>query len=314
MQMYATPVNKAFGMPEISDRVMVDVFPVSDLVPAKDKDYHFDKEVLMLALSFITSPYTGDGLYVYGEFGTGKTSSIGQILSRLNYPTLMLSWDENADSADLIGSMGISFGDTTFNYGPLALAMKEGYALVINEIDRGRGGNLVALNDVLDSGVLVIKETNEVIRPHPNFRLFVTANSAGSGDTTGKYVGSIRRLDPAFLDRFQFLKIDYMSPMKENAAMHKLFPDMSQVFIQKMVEFANSTRKTTEDDVSDLGIPMSTRTLKRSLRILHSYGIGLENRPCTSEDLLVPLNSSYMARLDDVGQDIAKTLLKTIFG
>lgn len=38
-------------------------------------------------------------------------------------------------------------------------------------------------------GKLTLLDQNEIITPHPCFRLFATANTVGLGDTTGLYHG-----------------------------------------------------------------------------------------------------------------------------
>lgn len=201
---------------------------------------------------------------------------IREVLGRLKWPTLMLSWSEKSDSFELIGRQGIQFGDTVFEYGPLALAAKLGLVLVINEIDRGRAGDLVALNDVLDGGNLVIKETGEVIEPHANFRVICTANSAGSGDLTGQYVGSVRRLDPAFLDRFAMIRVGYMEQSDELDLLMLQFPDYarkSSHFLTKLTSFAMETRSKAVDVAEPLSNPISTRALMRTLNLGRSMGL-----------------------------------------
>lgn len=245
---------------------------------------------------------------------------IREVLGRLKWPTLMLSWSEKSDSFELIGRQGIQFGDTVFEYGPLALAAKLGLVLVINEIDRGRAGDLVALNDVLDGGNLVIKETGEVIEPHANFRVICTANSAGSGDLTGQYVGSVRRLDPAFLDRFAMIRVGYMEQSDELDLLMLQFPDYarkSSHFLTKLTSFAMETRSKAVDVAEPLSNPISTRALMRTLNLGRSMGllrrIG-ESDFSVKEDLLPALDLSYLNRLSADEREAAVTVLDLNMG
>ena len=65
----------------------------------------------------------------------------------------------------------------TFQYGPLAKAMKYGHVLVLNEIDLADAGELAGLNDVLEGRPLVLADNaGEIIHPHPLFRVVATAN------------------------------------------------------------------------------------------------------------------------------------------
>ena len=86
-----------------------------------------------------------------------------------------------------------------FQYGPLAVAMKYGHVLVLNEVDLADAGELAGLNDTLEGRPLVLAENaGEIIHPHPMFRVICTANSSGAGDNSGRYVG-VQQQNLAFL-------------------------------------------------------------------------------------------------------------------
>ena len=104
-----------------------------------------------MVIAFLFNAKRGDGFLVHGPHGSGKTTLIQETLGRLKWPTLEMAWSNTSDICDLVGRDRIAFGESKFEYGPLATAMKEGYALIINEVDRGHGGNLVGLNNVLEA-------------------------------------------------------------------------------------------------------------------------------------------------------------------
>ncbi|MFC0281023.1 MULTISPECIES: AAA family ATPase [Falsigemmobacter] len=313
-----TDIGQLFKLPSAIGK-SVPVFENDLLVQKITPNYHFDVDMVRSILAFLFAENHGDGLMFYGPHGCGKTSLIREVLGRLHWPTLMLSWNETSDTADLIGRVGISFGNTEFEYGPLALAAKNGYALVINEIDRGRAGNLVALNDILDGGKLLIKETGEVITPHKNFRLICTANSAGSGDLTGAYTGSVRKLDPAFLDRFAMLEVSYMDHQTETDLMLLQFPDFqaaSAEFVSRMCAFAAETRAKCHDVAEALNSPLSTRALTRFFRYGLSFGLHRKidhGTPC-EETVMNALNLAYLSRLSPEEREVATNILKLNIG
>lgn len=298
-----------FGMPGAQD-VSVSVFEENAFSPVTNPTYKFRRDQLQMTIAFLFSAKLGDGLLVHGPMGSGKTSLLLEVLGRLNWPTVAMSWNETSDVADLIGRDRIAFGETTFEYGPLARAMKDGFALLINEVDRGRGGNLVGLNDVLDGGKLVIKETGEVITPHERFRLLVTANSSGTGDRTGAYTGSVRKLDPAFLDRFWYMKVDYMSEQDEIDLFLLSYPGLSGTFIQRITNFAAETRRRAQDGTSELTISFSTRSLDRFLRIASALGI---SDPRVFSEIVPALRPAYLDRLPVEEREAALALLRMVF-
>src|SRR5438552_13210810 len=54
------------------------------------------------------------------------------------------------------------------------------------------------------SGRLTLLDQSRVIKPHPAFRLFATANSIGLGDTSGLYHG-IQQINQAQMDRWSIV-------------------------------------------------------------------------------------------------------------
>ncbi len=307
------PIADVFGIPA-PDTATVGVFEKSEIAPKTHDDFVFIKDRLKLILAFLTQDNRGDGLLIHGPFGAGKTSLIREVLGRLNWPTAMLSWSETGDVADLVGRMAIKFGDTEFEYGPLPLAMKNGWALVINEIDRGRAGNLVALNDVLDGGCLHILETGEVIHPHPNFRIFATANSAGGGDLSGMYSGSVRKLDPAFLDRFLFLSVDYMEEQAELDLFLRRYSDHDGSLISKVVGIARETRARSSGVGAELGVPLSTRGVDRILRLGLLYGWqALDETQVRFTTLEPAFRAAYLDRLSPEDHEAVMAVIRMHF-
>lgn len=297
-----------FGIPG-AEHVEIPVFERGELALDVDPGYVFRKSELKLLLAYLTSPTDGDGIFLHGPFGSGKTSLARQVLARLNYPTLMMSWKKTSDIDELIGRLGNKYGDTIFEPGPLTLAMKHGYALIVNEIDRGMGDNLVGLNDILDGGYLLIKETNEVVRPHPDFRLILTGNSGGMGDTTGQFTGSVRKLDPAFLDRLIFVHVDYMDNLTEVDMMMRAFPEYSPDFISKMVEFASETRAAALDMGQQISLAFSTRALRRFFRLGRNFGLHQVPSGTLTLDLVnLALRPCYLDRISAEDAVAAQTL------
>lgn len=314
----AGDLGQLFKLPEATGK-SVKVFNNNLFVPKTSTHYSFGVDAVRAICTFLYTENHGDGLLFYGPFGCGKTSLIREVLGRINYPTLMLAWNETSDSADLIGRMGISFGNTEFEYGPLAIAAKHGFALVVNEVDRGRAGNLVALNDILDGGNLLIKETGEEITPHPNFRIICTANSAGSGDMTGAYTGSVRKLDPAFLDRFAFIEMGYMKHEDECDLMLRQFPEFQEAsseFVSRMCAFAGETRQKVSDHSEILNTPLSTRGLARFFRYGRSFGLPnkIEGSKAPKAEVVKALNLAYFNRLSPEERMAADTLLTMHLG
>jgi len=165
-------------------------------------------------------------------------------------------------------------GSTRFVHGPLAVALREGHLLLLNEIDLMDPAELAGLNDVIEGQPLVIAQNGgEVIRPHPKFRVFATGNSAGAGDTTGLYQGVLRQ-NLAFLDRFRVLPVGYLEPEVELGVLAGAVPSLPPEVGEKLIAVANEVRRLfvgEGESTAQLTITLSTRTLVRWARLALTF-------------------------------------------
>ncbi|WP_286788762.1 AAA family ATPase, partial [Pseudomonas sp. UBA3149] len=146
-------------------------------IPEINSSYVFRKEFVTEFRAFLHQP-DGDAYYVTGPTGSGKTSGITEILGRLNWPVQQVTAHGRMELSDLIGHHALvsatpgAAPTMQFMHGPLALGMKHGHVLLINEIDMMDPSELSGLNDILEGRPLVIAQNaGEIIKPHPMFRV-----------------------------------------------------------------------------------------------------------------------------------------------
>lgn len=247
-------------------------------------------ELVREVIAFLQNPGK-DGFWLGGFFGAGKTYPVQQVLARLGLPVLAFSLNRRFEFAQLIGSKDFApvyeadpvdpakrrvvGSRTVFRPGVLYRAMKYGYVLLINELDRGDPGELVGLNDILETGRLVVLDNGgEVVEPHPNFRLFVTANSGGGGDVLG-VMNTVQIMDPALMDRFRFSWADYLPETVELSILEQAAPDLKATpeVLARMVKTANEIRRLFigQNGAGELSVTMSTRTLIRWAHLTLSF-------------------------------------------
>ena len=238
----------------------------STYTPAINPDYLFHEAGRDIVV-WLMNP--ADPLYVFGPTGCGKTSCIKQLAARLNYPVFEVTGHGRLEFADLVGHLSVKDGNMVFEYGSLALAMRYGGMLLLNEIDITPPDVAAGLNSVLDGSPLCLAENSgELIVPHPMFRFAATANTNGGGDETGLYQGT-QRQNIAWLDRFMLCELNYPDPDVEKILLGKLFPMLPASFYSKLVDFAGEVRKQFMGDKEGNGlsgaieITLSTRTLLR---------------------------------------------------
>lgn len=230
-------------------------------VPEIDTSYQFDHDTTMALLAGFAF---NRRVMIQGFHGTGKSSHIEQVAARLHWPCIRINLDSHVSRIDLLGKDMIVLKEgkqiTEWKEGLLPWALQHPVALVFDEYDAGRPDVMFVIQRVLESdGRLTLLDQNQVIRPHPAFRLFATANTIGLGDTTGLYHGT-HQLNQGQLDRWNIVTIlNYLHPDDEVRIVTAKIEGIEQHDIENMVKIANMTREGFKN--GDLSTLMSPRTV-----------------------------------------------------
>jgi midasin len=135
---------------------------------------------------------------IEGPTSTGKTSSIEYLARRTGHRFVRINNHEHTDIQEYLGTYvsDPTTGRLVYQDGLLVRALRRGDWIVLDELNLAPTDVLEALNRLLDDNrELVIPETQEVVRPHPNFLLFATQNPPG-------LYGGRKVLSRAFRNRF----------------------------------------------------------------------------------------------------------------
>ncbi|ABC21011.1 cobaltochelatase subunit CobS [Rhodospirillum rubrum] len=197
-------VRDVFGIE--SDLTVPAFTEVSEHVPDRDDAYCFDRDTTLAVLAGFAF---NRRVMIQGYHGTGKSTHIEQIASRLNWPCIRVNLDSHVSRIDLVGKDAIVLRDglqvTEFREGILPWCLQRPIALTFDEYDAGRADVMFVIQRVLEvEGRLTLLDQNKVIRPHPYFRLFATANTVGLGDTTGLYHGT-QQINQGQMDRWNIV-------------------------------------------------------------------------------------------------------------
>ncbi len=266
-------VDQTFGFPCDME---VPAFSVrTEHVPDLDEAYRFDRETTLAILAGFAH---NRRVMVQGYHGTGKSTHIEQVAARLNWPCIRVNLDSHISRIDLIGKDAIVLRDgkqvTEFREGILPWALQHPCALVFDEYDAGRPDVMFVIQRVLEvEGKLTLLDQNRVIRPHPAFRLFATANTVGLGDTTGLYHGT-QQINQGQMDRWNIVAtLNYLPQEQEvEIVMAKLKIDPNDQAAKKrikaMVALADLTRAGfINGDISTVMSPRTVITWAENARI-----------------------------------------------
>ena len=237
----------------------------NEYVPDHDANYIFDRDT---TLAILMGFKHNRRVMVQGYHGTGKSTHIEQVASRLNWPLVRVNLDSHVSRIDLVGKDAIVLKDgkqiTEFREGLLPWSLQRPMALVFDEYDAGRPDVMFVIQRVLEvDGKLTLLDQNKVIRPNPHFRLFATAHTVGLGDTTGLYHGT-QQINQGQMDRWSVVcTLNYLPRAVETEIVLAKLPayqtEAGRKTVESMVALADLTRKGFM--AGDISTVMSPRTV-----------------------------------------------------
>ena len=252
----------------------------SEHVPDMDEAYVFDPETTQSILAAFTH---NRRCMIQGYHGTGKSTHIEQVAARLNWPCVRVNLDSHISRIDLIGKDAIVLKDgkqiTEFKEGILPWALQSPTALDFDEYDAGRPDVMFVIQRVLESnGRLTLVDQSRVIKPHPAFRLFATANTVGLGDTTGLYHGT-QQINQGQMDRWNIVTtLNYLPHDTEVRIVLAKEPsfdtDEGRKTISNMVRVADLTRAGfMGGEISTVMSPRTVITWAENSEIFSDLGL-----------------------------------------
>ncbi|WGF90680.1 cobaltochelatase subunit CobS [Marinivivus vitaminiproducens] len=234
-------------------------------VPDLDETYRFDRETTLAILAGFAY---NRRVMIQGYHGTGKSTHIEQVAARLNWPCVRVNLDSHISRIDLIGKDAIVLREgkqvTEYRPGILPWALQSPVALVFDEYDAGRPDVMFVIQRVLEAeGKMTLLDQNRVVRPHPSFRLFATANTVGLGDVSGLYHGT-QQINQGQMDRWNVVtQLNYLDHATECGIVTAKCPDFDtddgRKTIGRMVSLADLTRNGFM--AGDISTVMSPRTV-----------------------------------------------------
>src|SRR5246500_5153975 len=298
-------VRQTFG---IDSDLQVPAFSqASEHVPDFDDAYRFDHDTTLAILAGFAF---NRRVMICGYHGTGKSTHIEQVAARLNWPLIRVNLDSHISRIDLVGKDAIVLKEgkqvTEFREGILPWAIQHPVCLCFDEYDAGRPEVMFVIQRVLEvQGKLTLLDQNRVIRPHPAFRLFATANTVGLGDTSGLYHGT-QQINQGQMDRWNIVTtLNYLPHDNEVeivlAKAQSYRTAEGRDTINKMVRVADLTRNAFMN--GDISTVMSPRTVI----------IWAENADIF-KDLAFAFRVTFLNKCDELERPIVAEFYQRCFG
>jgi cobaltochelatase CobS len=298
-------VRQTFGLD--TDMTVPAFSTGSEYVPDVDDAYHFDPDTTLAILAGFAF---NRRVMIQGYHGTGKSTHIEQVAARLNWPCVRVNLDSHISRIDLIGKDAIVLQEgqqvTAFREGMLPWALQNPVALVFDEYDAGRPDVMFVIQRVLEvEGKLTLLDQNRVIRPHPAFRLFSTANTVGLGDTTGLYHGT-QQINQGQMDRWNIVAtLNYLPAEVEEKIVLSKVPhydnEEGRRTIAAMVALADLSRSGfIAGDISTVMSPRTVITWAENAKILG--------------DLAFAFRVTFLNKCDEVERPVVAEYFQRCFG
>jgi len=177
-----------------------------------------------------------------GPTSSGKTSMVEYLARISGNKFVRINNHEHTDLQEYLGSyISDPDGRLVFQEGVLVQALREGYWVVLDELNLAPTDVLEALNRLLDDNrELLIPETQQVVKPHPEFMLFATQNPPGM-------YGGRKVLSRAFRNRFLELHFDDI-PEDELETILRERSQIAPSFCSKMVKVYKELTKMRQSE------------------------------------------------------------------
>lgn len=215
------------------------------LVHPKGSVPEFRNEEVMCLLAYAASGNLA--ALLQGDTGTGKTSAVRYLSSLAGAPYRRINLSGGTTVDDLIGRTELADGKTFWVDGVLTEAVREGWWLVLDELNAASPEVMFVLQSLLDDDRFLVLPGNggEIVRADPRFRLFATMNPSDG------YAGT-RDPNRALISRFPVAAyVDYPSAADEEAILVSR-TGVAADDAKKIVKVAAGMRKAYREQKGDL--------------------------------------------------------------
>ncbi|MBO4508769.1 MAG: AAA family ATPase [Spirochaetaceae bacterium] len=229
------------------------------LIPALTEEFVIPNKLLPLCNAI----QAGDvrSTLFHGPAGTGKTISCKLVCQTIGLPIMeTINCTENLDEF-VLGKFIPQDDKIIFKESYVTKAIRDGGAVVFEEINFAKPQYLAFLNSLLDDNGFVRLDNGEVVRRHKNFRFFATMNLG--------YFGT-KELNQALYNRFNaIIEVAALSDESIERMLVARVPECKEV-TKKIIGVYHKLQKKIEAE--ELDVVISPRNLENWARLAKYEG------------------------------------------
>jgi MoxR-like ATPase len=285
--------NKSRAKKEAARELEIAAFAESDFMPEYRRLIPNMPPELVIprAVREICSAVTnGDvrAVLFHGPSGTGKTVSCKLVCQEIGLPVMdVINCTENLDEF-VLGKFIPEEDRIAFKESYVTKAVRQGGAVVFEEINFAKPQYLAFLNSLLDDNGFVRLDNGDVVRRHPNFRFFATMNFG--------YFGT-KELNQALYNRFNVIL--ELAALSDEAIAKMLVTRVPECAgkLDKLLGVYHKLKKKIDSE--ELDIVISPRNLENWARLAKYEGY-----MAAAEKTIIPI-----AKCDRVMEETMRGIL-----
>lgn len=263
-------------------------------IPTVNPHYMPNQEALSALAYSIEDTHTPTLLT--GKPSVGKSSLVEYFCAITHRPFYRFNYNGTMDASSLLGTQSASGGSTHWHDGLITEAVKCQDAILLHdEWTFAPAEVIAALQYLLEvNGKLILADKpgaveDKIVYPALGVRMVFADNTRGTGDVTGRYVGT-QPQNSATIDRIgTFIEVDFLSENDEVMMLKGMYPQATDRLIVSCVKVASLCRKAFDE---------GQLTTVMSLRVLCSW----IQHSLNMRDIDKGLELAFINRFDNDGE------------
>ncbi|MCB9791696.1 MAG: CbbQ/NirQ/NorQ/GpvN family protein [Alphaproteobacteria bacterium] len=216
-----------------------------------------------------------------GPTGCGKTRFVAWMAHKLGRPLVTVACHEDLTAADLLGRFLILGDETVWCDGPLAIGVRHGAIVYLDEVVEARNDTLVVIHPLTDDRrILPIEKLGTVLRAPDDFMLVVSYNPG--------YQSVLKEMKQSTRQRFISLEFDYPGPEVERQVVAResgCDPEVAATLVKMATKVRNLTDRGLEEGVSTRLLVYAGKLIARGVPAARACEVAISRTLTDDADL-----------------------------